>query len=176
MVPLKGIQKAHSRMAYNCVHQLVNLRHRERVFWACFVQVCKIYTYTSLPRLLLYHHGVGQPFRVKNLFNSPSLLKFHHLVLYNIRMFLGQTSRWLLPGGSRWDWHSDDGRWSLDPLPKLRKHSKQIYQCSSWETLLAPFSPEVAIKLLLEKLFRIVTNEKFLLILTLGLLGWPLRK
>ena len=89
MVPLKSIQKTHPRMAHSCVHQLVNPRHRERVLWAGFVQVCKIYTYTPLSRLFLYHHSVSQPFRVKNLFNSPDLLKFHHLVLYSIRMLLG---------------------------------------------------------------------------------------
>ena len=76
-------------MAHSCVHQLVNPRYRERVLWAVFVQVCKIYTYTLLPRLLLNHYGVSQPFRVKNLFNSPSLLKFHHIVLYSIRMLFG---------------------------------------------------------------------------------------
>ena len=73
-------------MTHSCIHQLVNLRHRERVLWVGFVQVCKIYTYTPLPHLLLYHYGISQPFRVKNLFNSLSLLKFHHLVLYSIRM------------------------------------------------------------------------------------------
>ena len=75
-------------MAYSCIHQLVNLRHKERVLWAGFVQVCKIYAYAPLPSLLLYHYGVSQPFRVKNLFNSPSLFKFHHFILDSIKVFL----------------------------------------------------------------------------------------
>ena len=31
MVPLKGIEKTHPRMAHSCIHQLVDPRHRERV-------------------------------------------------------------------------------------------------------------------------------------------------
>ena len=75
-------------MAHRRVHQLVNSRHRERVLWTGFVQVCKIYTYAPLPHLLLYHYSVSQPFKVKNFFNSPSMLKFHHLVLDSIKVFL----------------------------------------------------------------------------------------
>ena len=75
-------------MAYSCLNQLVNPRHGERVLWADFVQVCKIYAYALLPSLLFYHYGVNQPFKVKNFFNSPSLLKFQHLILDSIRVFL----------------------------------------------------------------------------------------
>ena len=89
MVPLKGIQKAHPKMANNFVHQLTNPRHREGALWTGFGQVCKIYTYTPLPNLLLYHYYVSQLFRVKYFFNSPSLLMLHHLVLDSIRMILG---------------------------------------------------------------------------------------
>ena len=52
-------------MAHRRIHQLVNLRNRERILWASFVQVCKIYTYAPLPSLLLYHYSVSQPFMVK---------------------------------------------------------------------------------------------------------------
>ena len=84
MVPLKGIKKTHLRMTYSRVHQLVNPRHRERVLRASFVQIRKINTYAPLSSLLFYHYSVSQSFRVKNLFNSPSPLKFRYLVLYSI--------------------------------------------------------------------------------------------
>ena len=84
MVPLKGIQKAHSRVTHSCIDQLVNPRHRERVLWANFIQVYKIYIYIPLPGLLLGYYGVSQSFRVKNLFNNPSPLKLHHLILHSI--------------------------------------------------------------------------------------------
>ena len=85
MVPLKGIKKTHPRMAHSYIHQLVNPRHRERVLWASFIQVYKVYTYSPNPSLLFYHYCISQPFRVENFFNSPSLLELHHLVLDNIK-------------------------------------------------------------------------------------------
>ena len=65
MVPLESIQKAHSRMTYCHIYQLVNLRHREKVLRAGLIQVREIYTYAPFLVLLLYHHGISQPFRVK---------------------------------------------------------------------------------------------------------------
>ena len=88
MVPLKGIEKTHPRMAHSCIHQLVNSSHRERVLWAGFIQVCKVYTYSPFPSLLFYHYCISQPFKVEDFFNSPSLLELRHLVLDNIRVFL----------------------------------------------------------------------------------------
>ena len=46
-------------MAYCCVHQLVNPRHKEGVLWASFIQVYEIYTYVPLPSLLLYHYDIS---------------------------------------------------------------------------------------------------------------------
>ena len=86
MVPLEGIQKAHPMMTYSDIHQLIYLRHRERILGASFVQICEIYTYSPFFTFLLYYHRVGQPVRVKHLLHSPSLLKFDHLILDNIRM------------------------------------------------------------------------------------------
>ena len=37
MVPLKGIKKTHLRMAHRWIHQLVDLRHTERVIWAGYI-------------------------------------------------------------------------------------------------------------------------------------------
>ena len=88
MVPLKGIEKTHPMMAHNCIHQLVDPRHRERVLWACFIQVCKVYIYAPFHSLLFYHYCISQPFKVEDFFNSPSLLELHHLVLDSIRVFL----------------------------------------------------------------------------------------
>ena len=64
-------------MAHHCVHQLVNLRHKERVLWAGFVQVCKIYTYAPLPSLRFYHYGISQPSKVKKTsLIAPACLSF----------------------------------------------------------------------------------------------------
>ena len=86
MVPFKGIQEAHLRIAYSCVHLLINPRYGERVLWVGSVQVCKIYTYMPLPSLPLYHHCISQSFSVEHLLNSPSSLKFHLLVFDSVRM------------------------------------------------------------------------------------------
>ena len=37
VVPLKGIQEAHLRMAHDCIHQLVYPRHREGIFQAILI-------------------------------------------------------------------------------------------------------------------------------------------
>ena len=76
-------------MAYRRIYQLVYSRQGEGVFWIGFVQVRKVYTHPSFPTFLFYYHGVGQPFRVENLLDSPRLLKFRHLVYDNIRMISG---------------------------------------------------------------------------------------
>ena len=61
-----------------------------------------LYTYPLLSIFLLHNHSVGQPFRIEYFFNSPSLLKFHHIVFDSIRMILRWAPRWLLPWGDRW--------------------------------------------------------------------------
>ena len=88
MVPLKGIEKTHPRMAHSCIHQLVDSRHRERVLWAGFIQVCKVCTYAPFPSLHFYHYCISQPFRVEDFFNNPSLLELRHLVFDSIKVFL----------------------------------------------------------------------------------------
>ena len=37
MISLKGVQKAHLRMARGCIYQLIYPRHREQIFWAGFI-------------------------------------------------------------------------------------------------------------------------------------------
>ena len=58
MIPLKGVQKAHPRVSVCGIYQLVNLRYRKRVFWACLVQIHEIYTNPPLAILLLHYHGI----------------------------------------------------------------------------------------------------------------------
>ena len=89
-------------MAHGCIYQLIYLRHKEMIFWASFIQICEVYTDSPLSVLLLYHHSIGQPFRVKNLLNSPCLLKLHHLVPNSISVLLGWVLRWLLFGSNGW--------------------------------------------------------------------------
>jgi len=74
MVALKGIQETHPRMSYRGVHQFVNSKNGEGVFWAGFVQVCKIHAHLPLSIFLFNHHYVGQPLEVKDFFDSPNLL------------------------------------------------------------------------------------------------------
>jgi hypothetical protein len=73
VVPLESIQEAHSLVAGHRVHQLIYLREWERVFWASFVQICKIYTDPPLSVFLLYNDGVGQPLWVQNFPNRSNL-------------------------------------------------------------------------------------------------------
>ena len=71
IVSLKSIKEAHPRITYGCIHQLIYPRKGERIFWTGFVQVCEVHTYPPLPVLLLYHHDVGQPLKIKNFLDSP---------------------------------------------------------------------------------------------------------
>ena len=89
MIPLKGIQEAHPRVAHSGIHQLVYSRHGKRVFGASFIQICEVHTYPPLPILLLHYHCIGQSLRVENFLNSPNLFKLVHLLLDSIRMLFG---------------------------------------------------------------------------------------
>ena len=95
MVSLKGIQKTHPRMTYRCIHQLVYPRHRERVFGTSLIEICEIHTHAPLPSLLLHHHRVSQPLRVKNLFNSPCLFELCYLIFYSLYVFFKRMPSWL---------------------------------------------------------------------------------
>ena len=86
MVPLKGVQEAHLRMAHSGINQLVYMRHRKKVFEASFIQIYEVHTYPPLPILLFHYHYIGQPLWVENFLNSPSLLKLVHLLIDSIRM------------------------------------------------------------------------------------------
>ena len=88
MISLEGIQKAHSRMAYRCIHQLVYLSHREWVFRTSPVEICKVHTHPPFSCLLFHYHGIHQPLRVKYLFYSPCLFKFGYFTLDSLYMFL----------------------------------------------------------------------------------------
>ena len=95
VISLKGIQKAHPRMAYHRIYQLVYPRHRERIFRTSPVKICKVHTHSPFSCFLFYHYSVSQPLRVKHLFNSFCLLKFGHFTLDSFYMFLGRVPRWL---------------------------------------------------------------------------------
>ena len=89
MVSLEGIKETHLRVAYRYVDQLIYSRKGERIFRIGFVQVCEVYAYPPLSILLFYHHGVGQPFGIKYLLDSPRSLKFSYLVLNSFIMIFG---------------------------------------------------------------------------------------
>ena len=73
-------------MSYHCVDQFIYPRKGERILQIGFIQVCKVYTYLPLSVLLFYHHGVGQPLRIKNFIDSPCSLKFSYLILNSFIM------------------------------------------------------------------------------------------
>ena len=85
-----------------CIHQLVYPRYQEGIFGASFVQICEIHTYSPLRILLLYHHRVGQPLKIKHLFYCSCLLKFGYFLFNNIGMFFGRAPRQLLLRGDTW--------------------------------------------------------------------------
>ena len=79
MVTLKGIQETHPRMSHHGVHQLVNSRNKEGVFWADFVQVSEIHAHLPFPVFVFNHYYVSQPLEAENLLNGSSLLQLIHL-------------------------------------------------------------------------------------------------
>ena len=135
----------------------------------------EVHTYPPLSILLLHHHSVSQPFRVKYFFNSLSLLKFHHLVFDNIIMIFKGMPRWLFSG--------DDRRVNVQMIiDKVRIHPRSFISIPSeyinvvlkknYQFLLLPrwqLNPN------LKEFFRIIPNGEFLQILTFGLLGKPPR-
>ena len=76
-------------MADSSIHQLVNPRHRKRIFQTSSVQIREIHAHSPFSVLFPHYHSIGQPFRIEDLFDSPRLLKLHHLISDSIRMFSG---------------------------------------------------------------------------------------
>ena len=79
MVILKGIQETDPKMSHRGIHQLVNSRNGEVVFWVDFVQFNKIHAHSPLPIFLFNHYCVGQPLEVEDLLNRSSPLQLIHL-------------------------------------------------------------------------------------------------
>ena len=96
MVSLESIKEAHPRMAYRCVDQLIYPKKGERIFRTDFIQICEVYTHLPLAVFLFYHHGVGQPLRIKNLLDSPCSLKFSYLFFNSFIMIFSWVPSWLL--------------------------------------------------------------------------------
>ena len=89
-------------MARGRIYQLIYPRHRERIFWAGFIQICEVYIDLPLSTLLLYYYSIGQPLRVKNFLNSSCSFKLHHLVSNGVSVLFRWASRWLLLGSNGW--------------------------------------------------------------------------
>ena len=102
MVSLTGIQKAHPRMTYRHIYQLIYPRHRERVFRTSLIEIYKVHTHAPLSCFLFHHYCISQPLRIKHLFDSPCLLEFCYLILDNFYMFPGWTPRWLSSRNDGW--------------------------------------------------------------------------
>ena len=102
MISLKSIEEAHSGVPKCRINKLVYPQNTEWVFGACLIKIHEINIHFPFPGFFLDNYCVGQPFRVKNLFDSPSLLKFVDLLLNRIGMFLGRPSRLLFPQDCLW--------------------------------------------------------------------------
>ena len=89
MISLKGVQEAHPR-------------HRERIFWADFIQIHEVYIDLSLFALLLYYYNIGQPLKIKNFLDSPCSFKFHHLIFDGISMLFRRALRRLFLWSNGW--------------------------------------------------------------------------
>ena len=74
VITLEGVQKTHPRMAYCRIYQLIYPRHREGIFGASLVKVCKVHTNTPFSCLLLHHYSISQPLGVENLLIAPARL------------------------------------------------------------------------------------------------------
>ena len=84
-------------MSRNQVNKLVNPWNKEWVFGACLIKIYEINTHSPFPKFFLDNYCVGKLLRVKNLFDSPNLLKFADLLLNRIGMFLERLLRLLFP-------------------------------------------------------------------------------
>ena len=73
------------------------------VFCTDLIQICEVHTHSQLPIFLLHHYSIGQPLRVKHFFNSPSLLKFYHLVFDASEWSLDEHRDGCFLGGNRWN-------------------------------------------------------------------------
>ena len=99
---LESIQETHPRMADSSVYQLIYLGHREWILRASLIQIHEINAHSPLPTLFLYYYRVCQPFRIEDLLDSPSLLKFRYLFSDCFCMLFGWMSRELVFGGYYW--------------------------------------------------------------------------
>ena len=128
----------------------------------------------AIPTLFLCYYGIGQPLRVKNLLNSPSLFELCYLVPDSIRMILGWVPKKLLFRGDRWvdiQIVADETRihpWSFasTPCENIDVPPKKIYQL--FFLLKRQLSPD------LKKLLRIIPHNNLLQILAFRLLGQPI--
>ena len=58
MITLESIYETHPKMANSSVYQLIYLGHREWIFRASLIQICKINAHSPLPILFLYYYHV----------------------------------------------------------------------------------------------------------------------
>ena len=158
-------------MADCCIHQLVYSRHKEGVFWASLIQICEVHAYLPLPALLLRYYGIGQPFGVEDLLDSPCLFELHHLFPDSVCMFFRWASSRLLLRSDGWvnvQMMADEIQVHPQGLISVPcKHinvSFEEYQ-QLFLLLRRQLSPD------LKELLRIITYEKIFQILTFLLLG-----
>ena len=74
-------------MTYRRIHQLIYLRHRERIFGTGLIKIREIHTHTLFPSFLFHHYYVSQPLRIKFLLYGSGLFKLEYFPPNNIKMF-----------------------------------------------------------------------------------------
>ena len=99
MITLENVQKTHPLVPIGGIYQLIDLRHRKRVLWACSVQVSEVHANSPLAVLLFYHYGICKPLRKENLLYCASLLQPPNLLPNSFDMLFSQSPWLLLLGG-----------------------------------------------------------------------------
>ena len=66
-------------MSYRGVHQLINLRKRETVIWACLIVVCEVYKDSPVPICLFNQYHISYPFWITNLSDETSFKELVNL-------------------------------------------------------------------------------------------------
>ena len=140
MVALEGVQKIHLRMAECCIDKLVDSRNLEGILGACLIPIDKIDTNPPFSWLLLNHYSVGQPFRIKDFIDFPSLLELIDLLFTTSTCSL--EDRWgccfgVMVGFTlRW-WHMNSGSTPRTSYVLQEKVSKFFFKKTNNSSFLA---------------------------------------
>ena len=93
VIPLEGIQETHPRVSHGRIHQLVDLRHGKWILGASLIEIREVDAHPPFSRLLFYYYRIGQPLRIENFLDSPSLFELGNFTSDRLGVFLRWSSR-----------------------------------------------------------------------------------